>query len=63
MKRSSLEHVHFNLLSGRVKGVCSNKTTSNSLISQGHNELKGIDKEKDIIERRKIYSNLGPYLA
>ena len=41
--------------------VCSNKTTSNNGIHvhHSHQDLK----ERESIERRKIYSNLGPYLA
>ena len=37
----------FFLFSGEVKAVCSNKTTSNNLISHSHHELKGIDGERE----------------
>ena len=50
--------------SGRVKGVISNKTTSNSLIFHSHHELKGIQWEKErAIIVRITYSKLGPILA
>ena len=45
-----------------MKGICSNKTTSNNLISNSHHELKWIDGHIERALKEELI-HLGFYMA